>query len=72
MSPTDNLETKYMLFTPSNSEEEEILEPTVQSIRNSSFNPRLPLKVLIHGYISDVDEDDIRFVRNTYLNFSIL
>ncbi|XP_054710965.1 pancreatic lipase-related protein 2-like [Uloborus diversus] len=61
LTPTDNLKTKFLLYTPSNIQEEQEIVATSESINNSSFDLSLPTKVLIHGFRSDLDVEDIRF-----------
>ncbi|KFM59665.1 Pancreatic triacylglycerol lipase, partial [Stegodyphus mimosarum] len=62
LAPSSDLQTIFYLFTPANPENHTLLQPTVESIENSSFNPNLETKVLIHGYRSELeDEQDVRF-----------
>lgn len=71
LTPTDNLKTKFLLFTPTNPKDEQELNFTENSVESSSFDPELPIKVLIHGYRSDLDVDDIRFkIKEALLNVS--
>ena len=71
LTPTSNLKVHFVLFTQANPEEGEDLDSTAKSIKESSFDPKSPLKVLIHGYRTDLEENDVRFVRIFYLNYLI-
>lgn len=63
LTPTSNLKVHFLLYTPNNPQEPEDLDTTPKSIKESSFNPKYPLKVLIHGFRTELDENDVRFVR---------
>nr|CAB3264979.1 pancreatic lipase-related protein 2-like [Phallusia mammillata] len=49
MSPKQ-IQTKYHLFTRSNPEEGQLIEPESQNLTNSYFDSAKPTKILVHGY----------------------
>ncbi|GBO24281.1 Inactive pancreatic lipase-related protein 1 [Araneus ventricosus] len=61
LPPTSSPRVKFRLFTPSNPEEAYEQEITQESLSNSTFDPTLETKFLIHGFMSDLDYDDVRF-----------
>ena len=43
--------TEFLLYTRNNIDEEQFLNyNNTDSIKNSNFNPKLPLKIIIHGF----------------------
>ncbi|GBM43295.1 hypothetical protein AVEN_248714-1, partial [Araneus ventricosus] len=62
LPPTGNPKVKFHLFTPSNPDEPYEQEVTLESLKNSTFDARLETKFMIHGFMSDLDFDDVRFV----------
>ncbi|XP_054710967.1 pancreatic triacylglycerol lipase-like [Uloborus diversus] len=57
-TPTTEVKTKYLLFTPTNVNEPETLLPTDESVKSSRFDSSLPTKITIHGFLADYDEND--------------
>ncbi|GIY78533.1 pancreatic triacylglycerol lipase [Caerostris darwini] len=61
LPPTGNPKVKFLLYTPSNPTEPYDQEITLESLQNSTFDPDLETKFIIHGFLSDLDHEDIRF-----------
>ncbi|GFQ65445.1 inactive pancreatic lipase-related protein 1 [Trichonephila clavata] len=61
LPPASNPIVKFHLFTPSNKEEAYFLDNTLESLENSTFDPTFQTKFIIHGFMSDLDYDDVRF-----------
>ncbi|XP_055943005.1 inactive pancreatic lipase-related protein 1-like isoform X3 [Argiope bruennichi] len=68
LPPTSNPKVRFHLFTPSNPDEPYEQEVNLESLKNSTFDPRLETKFLIHGFLSDLDFDDVRFeIKDAFL-----
>ncbi|GFU32154.1 pancreatic triacylglycerol lipase [Nephila pilipes] len=61
LSPIDSPTPKFRLFTPANPDSPYLLEISKESLRNSSFDPKLETKIFIHGFLTTLSEDDLRF-----------
>nr|XP_042906570.1 pancreatic lipase-related protein 2-like [Parasteatoda tepidariorum] len=62
LPPTKEPGTKFQLFTPSNPHEVYHLNVTRQSILNSTYDAKHKTKVLIHGFASDLNQNDFRYI----------
>ncbi|GFU09512.1 pancreatic triacylglycerol lipase [Nephila pilipes] len=61
LPPTGSPNVRFHLFTPSNPDEVYLLNNNLESLNNSTFDPELETKFIIHGFMSNMDPDDIRF-----------
>lgn len=52
------IKTEFFLYCNENQTDAETAEElsyvNIDSIRNSKFNPNLPLKIIVHGYANDI------------------
>ncbi|XP_054710966.1 pancreatic triacylglycerol lipase-like [Uloborus diversus] len=62
VSPTSDLRTKFNIYTPANPEIPQILNASNESISNTILDANYPTKVIIHGYNTDLNENDARFM----------
>ncbi|GBN69089.1 hypothetical protein AVEN_267039-1 [Araneus ventricosus] len=59
---THRRKVKFHLFTPSNLMSHTSSEVTLNSVEEfHTFDARLETKFMIHGFMSDLDFDDVRF-----------
>jgi pimeloyl-ACP methyl ester carboxylesterase len=62
-------DVKYYLFTPRNPiHGQEFRLANVENIANSNFDPRLPTRFIIHGWLNNDDSDVNRYIRTAYLS----
>ncbi|GFY71072.1 pancreatic triacylglycerol lipase [Trichonephila inaurata madagascariensis] len=61
LPPVNDPTPKFMLFTPTHPNSTYLLEISKESLKNSSFDPQLESKFLIHGFLSSLGDDDVRF-----------
>ncbi|KAG8175498.1 hypothetical protein JTE90_009132 [Oedothorax gibbosus] len=62
LPPTKRIdEIDFLLFTQASPNETYVLEPNLESLENSTFNATHMTKVLIHGFLVNLDYEDIRY-----------
>ena len=66
------LKTEFLLYTRKNYEEEQFFNYNdFDSIKNSNFDPKLPLKLIIHGFGNDRSTPWIHEIKRAILNLVI-
>ena len=58
----DIIKTEFILFT-SQDQAQSMSYKDINTIRESGFNPNLPLKVIIHGYANDLNNANTDWMR---------
>ncbi len=60
----DIIKTEFLLFTSSSQDQAQSMSyKDINTIRESGFNPNLPLKVIIHGYAHDLNNANTDWMR---------
>ncbi|CAK1544570.1 unnamed protein product [Leptosia nina] len=66
--PRNGEDNQYWLYTRQNPQSHQLLIPNdVASVRNSNFNASLPIKVIVHGWISSGTSEINPMIRDAYL-----
>ena len=60
----DIIKTEFLLFTSSRQDQAHLLSyKDIDTIKNSGFDSNLPLKVIIHGYANDLNNQNTDWMR---------